>query len=171
MYYFGYGANRSKERIKAIIEKNPLGGYSVVLNGYLLCIQSLKNIPEPPRKRLESHWGPSFRSYTLRKHPGMVTGYVWEFDDLEMEKIKHWEHIGTWKELINVDVCTSNGKIIHAVTESVYEKFHIEQISDGINYITFLNAQKNPVVKDEGSNDEIEKIRKYLADIKSDFST
>ncbi len=74
--YFGYGANKSAEMINAITGEKPKG-YSAVLYGYKLCIQSLKDIPPKPRSVL-SFWGKGFRSYIIvKENNSKVNGTLW----------------------------------------------------------------------------------------------
>lgn len=72
--FFGYGANRSREKIKKVISKDPGEGIGAVLEGYVLVDQALMQIPEPPREFLRKVYGNNFKSYSIKKGAGCYPG-------------------------------------------------------------------------------------------------
>lgn len=164
--FFGYGALKDPYIIKEILGKEPKGGEGVVLNGFNLAIQALSQIPEKPREILKKVWGENFRAYTIVEGQGIVEGRNWLIDEEDLEKIKKWEFIDQngWRELINVSVTNSKGKIINAVTEKTLEKQKIVEVVDGLNYATSLNKEGKKYYSKEDENEIAlmrEEIKKY----------
>lgn len=166
--FFGYGANRSRDRMLRILGKEPINGRGAILEGYALAIEPLDLVPDGPHKILEQVWGKNFRSYTLKKGEGIVSGRVWELNDEDL-KLAEWEFIGIWRELIHITVKLSNNKNVEAITEKIINTDPITEVVDGLNYIDNLNTEKK-----EGENDpeddeykilEIKKIRAELEKI------
>lgn len=166
IFYFGYGANRSKERIKEILGKEPEVGYGAILKDYFLGYQTLLEIPPHPKKILETVWGKNFRSYTIKKGSGLVVGTVWELTASDLEILKAWEFVGIWKELITVQVTNYKGENIQAFTEKVPDSAPINWVVDSLNYENNLNPEGRKI----NSHDqvaEILKIRQQLQVIKA----
>lgn len=150
IYYFGYGANRSKQRLTDILEQEPIGGYGAYIQNFALCYQLLVQIPPGPREILEKCWGRNFRCYTLRKRNNwVVAGVIWELTKKQFEILKKWELIGSWKKLISVEAIGANGTVYHTYTELVPDPQPVYQDVDGLQYENNLNAHKNRVIKDE----------------------
>jgi hypothetical protein len=166
--FFGYGANRSKYRIKEITGRFPIGGYSAIVRNYCLCYQKLTHIPDPPREILRKIWGEDFRCYTLFPHPGIVTGVIWELDENGFDLMKKWEFIGPWKELVTVEAITFQGKTIPSQTEIIHPSQTTDIVVDGINYETFINSPSpNKEKYEEQIKEELQKVRQMLSDLKT----
>lgn len=140
--FFGYGANKSRSKIQQIIKRDPGTGIGAVLEGYTLNTQSLNNIPENPRKIIFQLYGSEFKSYSIKKGDGIVLGVIWETTPEELELIKDWESVGTWRELIEVDVKSSANQIIKVVTEKSHDTYPTDFIVDGLLYDVFAFTQK-----------------------------
>lgn len=161
--YFGYGANRSSQKIFEILGKEPGGGNSAVLEGFNLYTQTLSQIPEKPRSILEKVWGGEFRSYTLKKGEGSVAGVLWELDEDELKKLQEWEFVGYWKEMIQVPIKTSSGETVYAVTEKVTDDQSVEGKVDGLFYENNINAEGSP--DRELENYKINETREILREM------
>lgn len=168
IYYFGYGTTRIKEVVKGVIEGELAGGYGCVLDGYILCYQTLRQIPEIPRKVLEEVWGKNFKCYSIIKGSGVISGTIWQITLEDFEKIKKWEFVPEWKEELTVKVKTYNGEIIEAHTTKVHESQDIFTVVDGINYESNLNPQGKKKdltdleVEEQYKIKTLEKIRENL---------
>jgi len=167
--FFGYGANRSKSKINQIIGGEPGSGMGAIIEGYRLAYQSLDQIPEPAKTNLQKTWGNDFKAYTLKEGEGVVGGVLWEISEEDFQKIKEWEYIGVWRELIEVDIKTSDGKRIHVLTEKAPGIHPISGYTDGLLYseYEFLDLkQKEKVQISKYYNDrQIQEIRENLAAI------
>ncbi|EKD86927.1 MAG: hypothetical protein ACD_37C00099G0004 [uncultured bacterium] len=168
LLFFGYGANRSSNKISQIIGALP-SGQGAIIEGYRLAYQSLDQIPEPAKTVLLKIWGNQFNSYTLKKGEGMVNGVLWEISEDDFQKIKEWEFIGVWRELTEVDVRTSDGKKLRAFTEKAPEIHPISGYVDGLLYneYEFLNlAEKQKEQISNYYNDkQIQEVRDNLITI------
>jgi len=164
IYFFGYGANRSKTRLNDILEKETAGGYGAVLENYVLAIQTLDQLPLEEQEAVKVVWGENFRAYTLKPGKGLVAGLIWELEEKDLNIIKQWESIGKWRELIEVKVETWDGRQIEAITEKAYDKAPIKKIVDGLDYINNLNTDGQKIMKyeDEYKIKEIAKIRDQM---------
>lgn len=166
--FFGYGILRNKRILAEIIHHEPDGGSSAILENYNLCVQTLDLIPNFPRDILQKVWGQNFRSYTLKKGNGIVSGIVWKLSEEDLTKISRWDFIPEWKEIIKVQVKTFSEKIIESVTTKVYDNQSFYALIDGINYENNLNPQgKMPNVSDTEVEEQykikaLEKIRENL---------
>jgi hypothetical protein len=135
--FFGYGANRNRQKISQIIGYDPGEGVGAVLENYILCIQLLIQVPEPIRKFLTQVYGPEFKSYTIRKGEGLVSGTIWELTEEDIGKIHQWEFIGSWREMVNIAVTTSRLTQIQAITEKAPDQQDYEEVVDGLLYDEF----------------------------------
>ncbi len=164
--FFGYGANRSNERLKDIFGKELEGGYGTVLEGYVLAVQVLEQIPSQAKDILQKVWGQDFKSYTIKPGKGIVAGVVWELDNNQLEVLKEWEFIGIWRELIQVTVTTFDQKTLNVMTEKSPDESSITEIVDGLNYENNLNKQgKRTIEIDEYKIKEILKIKEELKNL------
>ena len=163
--FFGYGANRSRSKMVQIIG-NKLSGQGAIIEGYRLAYQSLDQIPEPAKTVLLKIWGHQFKSYTLKEGKGVVSGVLWEISDENFQKIKEWEFIGVWRELIEVDVRTSDGKKLHAFTEKAPEIHPISGYADGLLYneYEFLNLveKQKEQISNYYNDKQIQEVRDNL---------
>lgn len=164
LYYFGYGTNKSRERIREIIGHDPGEGKGAVLDGYVLTYQVLDQVPEGPRTVLGKVWGDEFKGYTLRKGSWKVAGVIWELEEDDLEKIKEWEFVDEhWKEMVSASAVTSDGVTIQVVTEKVPDNQPIKEAVDGLNYKENLNEGK--VVSYEEDEFRIAEMRKVRAEL------
>lgn len=115
-----------------------------MLEGFSLATQSLKNIPEPPRRILNKVWGDSFHAYTIKRGSGIVAGKAWVLEEEDLEKIKQWEFVGKdgWRELVSVKLTTAEGKTIAAITEKSQDQYEVDRLVDGIDYEVNLNRKR-----------------------------
>ena len=164
VYFFGYGANRSRKRIKEILGKEPDGGYGAVINGYTLSYQVLDQVPENPRRILDKVWGENFKGYTLSQGGGKVAGVIWEIEEEDLKKIKQWEFVDEgWKELVRATANTSDGRSITVLTEKAVETLPRKEAVDGLHYEDNLNKGEPYVSEDdEFRMKEMEKIKAEL---------
>ena len=151
MYYFGYGANRSKQCMEDISGSSMKDGRGAVLQDYALCYQVLEQVPEPPREILRKVWGDTFRCYTIRPFPkALVAGVVWELTPHQFHRIKEWEYDGSWKNIIQTDVLLFNGELLSVWTDMVIQSIPISDAVDGLYYQNNLNPHgKIPGIEDE----------------------
>jgi hypothetical protein len=152
IFFFGYGAYADYYRLKNIIGKGPEGGEGALLEGFNLAVQNLKNIPEGPKKILEKVWGNNFRAYSIIRGNGIVNGKVWLIDEEDLEKIKEYEFINvkeSWRELVKVDIKTSDGKIISALTDKSLDQFGTVETVDGLDYKPNLNIEGKKYYSEE----------------------
>lgn len=164
VYFFGYGANRDYYKLKEILGKEPKGGKGAILEGFDLAYQTLDQIPEVPRSFLQKVWGDIFRSYTLKKGTGCVSGVVWELEPEDVEKLKEWEFVGKWREIVSVPVKTSDGRTIQALTEKAQDLLPTKEIVDGLNYENNLNNfKKRDTEADEYRLKELSELRKEIS--------
>ncbi len=165
IYYFGYGANRSRQCIADITGSDSLDGFGAYITDFVLCYQMLLQIPDPPRTILSKVWGDSFRCYTLRRRKyWVVTGMIWRLTPEQFDKMQQWEFIGSWKELITVHAVANNGEMYTAQTEMVPDSQPVYLAIDGLNYETNLNPKRKSIIRDEFG---IQKARKILEKIAS----
>ena len=161
--FFGYGANRSKERLQDILGKKIDPGYGAILQGYVLCVQKLNQIPEKSRKILEIVWGDDFRCYTLKRGKGVVAGIIWELSEVDFTVIKEWEQIGIWRKIISIDTLSFEGKTVGALTGTAPEDAPICDIVDGLNYQNNLNNEGKKISSaQEYKIDEIIRLREKI---------
>ena len=102
VYYFGYGANRNLDMIKAITGAEPVWGKEGFLKDYQLFLQPLKYVVDPKdfgqedsfgaRTRLQGKWGKEFKSYVVKKCTGsVVAGTIWKLTTRDLRWINNWE--------------------------------------------------------------------------------
>jgi len=163
-YYFGYGANRSKQRVTDILKTEPMGGYGAIIEKYALCYQILEQIPEPPHNLLRKVWGNKFRGYTIKPiSKGLVAGVLWKLTEDQFQRFNEWECIGSWKKIISIPVIMFDGKLEQAYTEIVTNDQQIFEIVDGLYYENNLNPQGiQTVVNDEYRIKALQKVRAQL---------
>jgi len=164
IYFFGYGSYRSREKIREVIQRDPEGGHGAVLEGYKLAIQVLDQTPEKVRPTLERVWGKDFQAYTLRRGGGGVAGVVWELTEEDLAKIKEWEFVGSWREIITASVKIANGETISVVTEKVPDNQPIKELADGFNYRANLNREGRRDLK-EFEEKDIELLRQLRREL------
>jgi hypothetical protein len=141
---------RSKQRITDILLSTPAGGFGAVLEKYVLCYQTLDQLPEPPRELIRSAWGNNFRGYTVKPaSQGLVAGVLWKLTQDQFQRLNKWECIGTWKKCVSVPVTAYDGKPEQAFTEMVTDDQEIFEIVDGLQYENNLNPREIKTVIDD----------------------
>ncbi len=169
--FFGYGANRNKNKISQITGENPGDGIGAILEGHRLAFQTLKQIPPPVNKFLEKVWGLHFKAYTIRKGKGIITGVIWQLSEDGFSKIKEWEFIGLWRELVEIKVRTTDDISLTVLTEKAPESHPITEFIDGLLYneFSFKDLEDFNRMEDEKYYTEkmLDKIRQNLQIITS----
>lgn len=173
--FFGYGANRDKKRIEDILKASELegedlevkGGEGARVDGLVLAIQDLTQIPEKVQEVLEKVWGDSFRAYTLKPGIGQVAGVIWELNERQFKALKDWEFDGVWREVIEREVIASDQRKIKVYTEKAFDNSPIKEIVDGLNYENNLNIEGMKVSEVEDDEYRI----KALVDVRRELST
>jgi hypothetical protein len=171
--FFGYGANRDKKRIEDILRASGLigedlkleGGYGARVDGNVLAIQNLQQIPERIRETLLKVWGANFRAYTIKPGTGQVAGVLWGLNEKQFEVLKAWEHDGVWREFVEVEIITTDQHKLKAFTDKVIDDNNITQLVDGLNYESNLNIEgmKTPTNNDDAYRiNELQTIRQEL---------
>ena len=157
--FFGYGANRDKKRLEDIFKVSGLegedlevrGGKGARVDGMVLAIQDLTQVPEQVREGLKRTWGEKFRAYTLKPGNGQVAGVIWELTKKQYDAMKAWEHDGEWREMVEVEIVTEDQKRIKVYTEKVFDDAAIREIVDGLNYESNLNKEgMKPQTQEDG---------------------
>ncbi len=164
--FFGYGANRSRQKIQEIIGKDLGEGIGAILNGYTLNIQNLNQIPEKVQDFLRKLYGNDFKAYTIKKGEGVVLGVIWKIDVKDLEKFKEWEFVGLWREIVEIEVTTSTDEVVKVITEKSMDQFPSTFIVDGLIYDTFaFTKQKvhSPDQQQYYTQKQITTIRNWLA--------
>jgi len=140
--YFGYGANSLSDRLEKILGIIPQGGVGAIISQHDLAYQSLDQIPEPAKNILNSVWGKEFFAYTILPGQGFVSGLLWQLTPEEFQDLKKWEFCGTWREMIPVEITTSEGKKMSGFTDRAlnYQNY-IEKI-DSLSHPPDLNLGK-----------------------------
>lgn len=163
IYFFGYGAYRDVQRISKILGHTPAFYSGAILTNFSLYYQSLNQIPLPAKKILSEAWGPEFKAYTIGSGNGIVAGVVWEITQADLELIKKWEFEGVWREIININVKTFDGKDVAAVSEKAINSSENEGPYDGLNYPNNINQEKHLVTDEETAKEDVYKIEKIKA--------
>lgn len=164
--YFGYGATKDRQKIAEVTGEDLRESVGAILEGYKLAYQTLDLIPQPVQDELKNIWGPSFKAYTLRTGEGIVEGVVWPVSEEGFEKIKEWESIGIWREVIKVKVRTFDNTTLNVYTEKVPDTAPISSFVDGLLYSLFslqnLQAEKKVQVEQYYTQQRLDEIRKLL---------
>lgn len=170
--FFGYGANRNRSKIRQIIGKDPGDGVGAILEGYTLHLQNLDQIPEPAQSDLKNIFG-NFKAYTIRPGKGFVAGIVWSFTDEELEKIKQWEYVGNWREIVEVTVKSEDYYTVKILTEKSIDTFPVSEKVDGIVYneLDFKELEKGSKEDEYYTKSQLEKIRKLITKFSSPNKT
>ncbi len=163
-YFFGYGANRSSDRLRQILGKEPQAGFGAIAEGFDLAIQTLDQIPKRAQDILRQAWGNEFKAYTLVPGKGMVTGVVWNLDEEDFKMLYAFEFIDLWSKFEVIKVKKFNGKLLEVITTRVLDNAPIAEICDGINYPnnlngTFVGQVKNTTIQ---KNEDEYKVRQIL---------
>lgn len=164
--FFGYGANRNRSRIRQVIGKDPGDGVGAILEGYTLHVQNLDQIPEPAQSDLKEIFG-NYKAYTIRKGKGFVAGIVWSVTEEEFEKIKAWEYVGSWREIVEVTVKSEDFYTVKVLTEKSIDTYPVSEKVDGIIYDEFEFTKLRKGVKEDEyyTKSQIEKIRQMISNV------
>lgn len=166
MLFFGYGAYRSRAKISQITGKTPEGGAGAILEGYQLAFQSLSQIPQPVQDNLRDIWGDEFKAYTLKKGNGIVSGIIWNINEEDFKIIKEWEYVGAWREIIEVEVKTSDGLTFKTFSERVFDSAPIAGIVDGLLYDEFSFVRQSQKKQNEDieyyTQEQLQLVREQL---------
>ena len=100
--YFGYGTNRDRDMMAAMIGRNNLSGTKGIIFDYELAIQNLEHIPDKilstapaprsPREIMKTALGDNAKLYIIRPKSGAIThGTIWQITPEEYEMVRDWE--------------------------------------------------------------------------------
>ena len=147
--YFGYGANKDIDMIKAITGTY-LFGKCAYIEGYKLGVQKLDNIPEIPQNQLNKFWSDKgFESYVVIKSDNekdRVYGTLWTMSENDRECVREWELIPLgWYTEVPVTAILENGIEVQAVTEIIIGQ-SVDRLVEGKNYPAYL-INKNIILK------------------------
>ena len=138
-FYFGFGANRSADMIRAITGRSAIGVPAQIMH-FQLCIESLRNIPLRARHILAEKWNENFVSYGIvPKREQQVRGHLWLLTDRQRECVRQWELVGAWSQ----DVCVTayiNFFGLRIAIPAVSEALLQQKVTpvDGAQYETFI---------------------------------
>ena len=129
--YFGYGTNRDRDMMVAMIGRDDLLGEPGKLLGYELCVQGLKDIPGTvvenapalfsPREIVERALGSLFELYIIRPSPSNATcGTIWHLTIEDLNLVYEWELLEFgMQEKIMATAINSRGEEVHVETHGV----------------------------------------------------
>lgn len=147
VYFFGYGADKEVDMIKAITGRKPHVVGDAILGDYELCIQALKDIPQKSmhiREMIGRGWGPDFLTYTIRPKTGSkVHGTLFRLSLHDRHAVDRWElTYAHWyeKTFINV-VLESTGKVYQTETQIMGKGQTVSKVVSGFNYPAWLNPK------------------------------
>ncbi|HVF68942.1 MAG TPA: hypothetical protein VNA13_00070 [Xanthomonadales bacterium] len=163
--FFGYGANRNRSKITQIIGKDPGEGVGAILESYSLHLQKLDQIPDPAQSDLKDIFGNGFSAYTIRPGKGFVAGIVWSVTEEELKKIKEWEYVGNWRDILEVTVKSEDFYTVKVLTEKVMDIYPVSERVDGIIYseLEFTELKKGKQKDEYYTKVQLEKIRKLIS--------
>lgn len=150
--YFAYGNNREPEIMQALTGNKNLVGHEATLNGYVLGIQRLDQVPSSrlpglpvsPQEVVRKNWDDSFESYVVKKGNGEVKGIVWELTPEERELIRDWELIDLgWYKDAKGEAVLKDGRKIEIETYVLGDNQEIDRIVDGKEYNSFLSKPED----------------------------
>ncbi len=169
--YFGYGAYRNRSKVEQVIahpRPEEIGG---IAEGYRLAYQDLSQIPQKASDILRNVWGDNFKAYTLKRENGIVSGVVYTITEEDLVKIKEWEFDGLWRDIIEIEIKTSDGFVVKAFTDMAKPDQQVAGYADGLLYneFAFIIKQEKENIRDQEyyTQQQLEKIRANLAAIKS----
>jgi hypothetical protein len=149
--YFGYGTNRDRDMMVAMIGRESLAGRPGRLRNYQLCIQTLNEIPEvvaetapaplSPRAIVEQALGSSFELYIVRPKSSEVTyGTIWDITQDELALVYEWELLdfGMQDEIRAVAI-DLEGEAIHIHTHGLLTPdVRVDRVVAGGDYSDYL---------------------------------
>ena len=163
--FFGYGANRNKNKLIQVLGHSVGEGVGAVLEGYVLVYQTISQLPEHLRNFFAETYGHNFKAYTLRAGEGVVSGTIWEIDEKDLEILKEWEFVPEWREVVEVIVLSAGGKEVQVLTEKSKDEFQFHEITDGVNYEEFnfpRLSKDDPKQELYYTKQQIERIKGWL---------
>jgi len=131
IYYFGFGANKDRDMIEAIVGRK-LSGRQAFVEGFDLVIQSLDDIAEPARTVLRKAWGDVFQSYALKRGSNVVYGMLWDVTRKDLGHIATWElESENWFKQIEVlATLEEDGSKVMAITQIVENQPHQKIVTE-----------------------------------------
>ena len=148
VYYFGYGADREVDMLRAITGHTPKLLGEAVLPGYSLHVQSLKDITTRhanPQRILEENWGKKFKSYVVvPQKNAKVIGNLYQMSLHDRHLIDDWELVDEgWycKEFVRVQL-RSSGKLYRVETQVLAAPQKPGQVVNGAVYKSWLQPKK-----------------------------
>jgi len=140
--YFGYGANRDPEMMKAIVGRVPQGTFATV-SDFELCIQDWPCLLPKVQEMLTPSWDTNFKSYVLRASTNASTrkvrGMVWNITKEERHMIDNWELTGEWYHVFTLQFGDIQLEI------QVIDNQPVEKVVMSPIYKTFLNDKKRMI--------------------------
>lgn len=165
--FFGYGAYKSKQKLKEVIGRDPGEGVGAIVEGFTLHVQELVQVPKQAQDDMRRFWGNEFKAYTLRTGDGVVSGIIWEIEEEELVLVKEWEYDGLWREFIEVEVVTSALEKVKVLTEKSMDQFPTTFIVDGLLYDVFAftrnEGKTDPNKNEYYDKQQIAKIKQWLS--------
>lgn len=163
VYFFGYGSNRSKKKITELLGYTPKKFYGAIAVKYDLGYHILGDVKNHDVKKiLQTVWGDDFASYSIRPGSGIVAGIVWEITKEDLDKIKKWEFVGSWREIIEISVYTYKGQKLSALTDVVPDSIPFYGVADGLFYKDVINLDKKVTSSDDDEIQKIDTLRSLL---------
>jgi hypothetical protein len=148
VYFFGYGADREPEMIRAITGRKPRVIGQALLYDYELRVQGLDEVTARglnPQKILRNAWGDSFRSYVIVPSPGaVVSGTLFKISLHNRHLVDEWELIELgWYDKAFISVKTVNsGREYQAETQVLGSGQHASRQADGLLYKSWLQPKQ-----------------------------
>lgn len=138
--YFGFGANRDIEMIRAITGRSAIG-VPATLEGFHLCVESFENIAPRAQAILAEQWDETFVSYGIVRQPdASVRGTVWLLTERQRAAVCKWELEGLWShDARNLDATVDLFGMsipVRAVSEEL--RHQKVRLVDGNAYETFV---------------------------------
>lgn len=163
--FFGYGANRSRSKITQIIGHDPGEAVGAIVEDFKLGIQVVNQVPQQLQEILTSVYGHQFKAYTLTPGEGIVAGVIWAFNKEDLEKLKEWEFIGVWREIVEVRATIFDNTTVKVLTEKSMNQFPITETVDGLLYdeFNFTNlGYKSSADKEYYTKQQLEQINRWI---------
>jgi len=152
--FFYYGPCADEDVMTAIIGKKPINGRSAILQGYILGVQNLDDIPDikikglklTAQKIMKADWQPDFQMHAAHKGKGQIKGIVWTITKEDLDAIKNWELVDYhWYSIVEGTVVFVDDSTKKVLTIAV-KKQHTQKDINGLNYDLFLD--KGPKFKE-----------------------
>ena len=146
VYFFGYGADREVDMIRAITGRKPKVVGAAILKGYELYVQPLECITNSkkndlrPRELLRRTWGNEFTSYVIVPNSNeSVCGTLFRISLHDRHLIDNWELVSLgWYDKLFTEVERDNGKKYRCETQVLAPGQQPGRRVDGIDYRPWL---------------------------------